>query len=476
MPRLHVLLLFAALLGVAPVSDADSQSLGLEFQQVDPLFARPVSIRHAGDGSGRLFVVQAKNALIQWFVDVPNPTVSTFLDLSDRVNSIQGEQGLLGLAFHPDYANNGYLYVNYTADLPNRTVISRFKVKDENPNEADPTSEFVILEIDQPKAIHNGGDLAFGPDGYLYIGMGDGGESSTSQDRTMLLGSMLRIDVDATQSGLNYAIPASNPYVGNALGYREEIWAYGFRNPFRFSITPEGVVWVGDVGEGEREEIDIVESGKNYGWPIMEGSECYNSQPCDQTGLELPIYDYDHSVGNTVTGGYVYRGSSSLLSGRYVFGDFGARKIFVLDQSVNPPVTELVTTDNPQVSGFGEDENGELYITSYFGEVGVLVQPLSINADTPTPVNGSSAAFQVFPAYPNPSNGEFLVPVYAARSASARVEVVDYLGRRVRLFEQPLQVGEQNLAIDLGNAAPGAYFVKVDVPGGAVSTMLSVVK
>lgn len=290
-------------------------------------FARPVDLQHAGDGSDRLFIVE-QAGVIRVFANTSSvATADTFLNIQNRVNDSGNEEGLLGLAFHPNFATNGYFYVNYTASNPRRTVVARYRVS-ANPNRADANSEFVLLTVNQPYENHNGGQLAFGPDGYLYIGMGDGGSGgdpqNNGQDRRGLLGDMLRIDVDNPAGGLNYGIPPDNPFVGNTSGYREEIYAYGFRNPWRFSFDfVTGWLWVGDVGQGSREEIDIVEKGLNYGWRIMEGKICYSpSSGCDQTGLALPIWDYGRSSGASITGGYVYRGSRvAPLAGAYVYGD-----------------------------------------------------------------------------------------------------------------------------------------------------------
>jgi glucose/arabinose dehydrogenase len=254
--------------------------------------------------------------------NVGNSTV--FLDIRDRV-LYGGEQGLLGLAFHPNYNSNGYFYIDYVADNPTRTVIARYSVSANNPNVADKNSEQVVLEISQPFSNHKGGQLAFGADGYLYIGVGDGGSegdpSGNGQNISTLLGKILRINVDSSSAGRNYSIPSDNPFVGNSLGYREEIYAYGLRNPWRFSFdSATGLLWVGDVGQDRFEEIDIGAKGKNYGWNIMEGSLCYNpSTDCNETGLELPIWNYTHDVGNAIIGGYVYHGSAlPSLIGDYV--------------------------------------------------------------------------------------------------------------------------------------------------------------
>ncbi len=267
----------------------------LTFNQPDGIFPDPTN-------SNRLFVIE-QAGVIKVFNNTQNASASSvFLDISSRV-LYGGEQGLLGLAFHPNYSQNGYFYVDYVADNPRRTVIARFSVSTNDANVADSNSQQVILEISQPFSNHKGGQLAFGPDGYLYIGVGDGGSegdpNGNGQNPSTLLGKILRIDVNTQSNGRNYSIPADNPFAGNTAGYREEIYAYGFRNPWRFSFdSATGALWVGDVGQDRVEEIDLVEKGKNYGWNTMEGTLCYNPPSgCNQTGLTLPIWNYTHDLG-----------------------------------------------------------------------------------------------------------------------------------------------------------------------------------
>ncbi|MGD2066724.1 MAG: PQQ-dependent sugar dehydrogenase, partial [Candidatus Bathyarchaeota archaeon] len=335
-------------------------------------FNRPVVICHAGDGSNRLFVV-AQQGEIYVFENTENvQNAKLFLDIKDSV-LFGGEQGLLGLAFHPNFSSNGFFYVDYTAENPRRTVIARFSVSQDNPDEGDMDSEQVILEVMQPYGNHNGGQIVFGPDGFLYISLGDGGSGGdplgNGQNRSTLLGSILRIDVDTPSEGIKYSIPADNPFVGNTQGYREEIYAYGLRNPWRFSFDPvTGWLWTGDVGQNRLEEIDIVEKGGNYGWNIMEGSQCYSpSEGCNSTGLELPLWEYGRDFGVSVTGGFVYRGSMLPdLVGAYVYGDFGSGRIWALEYSGvdEPDNRELVDTEL-SIASFGIDEANELYICAF---------------------------------------------------------------------------------------------------------------
>jgi glucose/arabinose dehydrogenase len=343
-------------------------------------FERPLDLQSPNDGTNRLFIVEQTGRI---FAFENTPTVNEsilFLDLSEKITSpeVRGnEEGLLGLAFHPDYEANGYFFVDYTTDSPRRTIISRFTVDTENPNTANPDSEKVILEIAQPYQNHNGGQLRFGPDGYLYIAMGDGGSAGdpqgNAQNLTTLLGAILRIDVNASDPGLNYSIPVDNPFVGNSNGYREEIYAYGLRNPWRFSFDAmTGALWVGDVGQNAIEEIDFVQAGGNYGWNIKEGDSCYNpAVGCNDTGLTDPIFQYHHDIGQCITGGFVYRGSSlPVLSGYYVYADYISGRIWSLNYTGNGSVnnTELFDT-NLRISSFGVDSQNEIYFLAFNGKI-----------------------------------------------------------------------------------------------------------
>jgi glucose/arabinose dehydrogenase len=363
-----------------PSPSSTSYSTEVAFPELS--FTRPVDLQHPGDGSNRLFVVEQSGIISVFENDSTVSERTTFLDIEDRVDNSHNEEGLLGLAFHPDYESNGYFYVNYTAADPNRTVISRFQVSPDDPNRADPDSELELLTFEQPYGNHNGGQLAFGPDGYLYIAVGDGGSGGDphehGQNRSTLLGSILRIDVNGQENGANYAIPNDNPFAGNEEGYREEIYAYGLRNPWRFSFDAEtGTLWAADVGQNAYEEINIIENGGNYGWNIMEGMHCFEpSSGCNREGLELPVWEYSRDQGVSVTGGFVYRGPSlPELAGTYIYADFGSANIWSLDAS-NPenPVNELLVQAEFPVSSFGVDQNNELYILGFDGQIHRLVE------------------------------------------------------------------------------------------------------
>jgi len=352
------------------VSGGDPASVRVELQPIASGLEAPLGITHGGDGSGRLLVLE-KSGRIR-VVKNNALTPMPFLDITDRVGSSQSEQGLLGLAFHPDFANNGFLYVNYT-DLQGDTVVSRFAVSGD-PDRADPASEMVLLTLPQPAANHNGGNLAFGPDGYLYIGTGDGGAAGdrfgNGQNGRTLLGAMLRLDVDGGQP---YAVPPDNPFVGDP-DVLDEIWALGLRNPWRYSFDRQtGDLYIADVGQNQYEEVNVQltdnSGGQNYGWPIMEATHCFpEDRACDPTGLTLPVTEYNHSQGCSVTGGYVYRGQEyPALTGIYLFGDYCSGRIWGLARGDGKwQVSELARVD-ARISAFGEDEAGELYLADLGG-------------------------------------------------------------------------------------------------------------
>jgi len=335
-------------------------------------FDDPVGVHHAGDGSNRIFVVEQEGR-IKVFDN--NPDVSSaemFLNITSIVDQDGGytEEGLLGLAFHPNYSENGYFYVNYTEHNPRRNVIARYSVSDNNPNEADYGSSEIILEVNQPYTNHNGGQMEFGPDdGYLYISFGDGGSAGDplghGQNLSTLLGSLIRIDVDNPSGGLNYGIPSDNPFIA-PMNARDEIYAYGLRNMWRFSFDLEtGFLWGADVGQYEYEEVNIIESGGNYGWNIMEGTSCYESQNCDSDGLEPPVWEYELYVNGvcSITGGYVYRGTNLWgLVGKYIYGDWCTGDIWALQYSDSGDhVNEDILDSDINITSFGVDQNNELF-------------------------------------------------------------------------------------------------------------------
>ncbi len=331
---------------------------------------KPLYITHSDDDSDRLYILEQRGVIR--VIQRENSLIKTFLDINDRVGSDASEQGLLGMAFHPEYDANSYFFVHYT-DTEGDTVISRFKAID--PDNADPASESVILTADQPYSNHNGGQIVFGPDGFLYIGLGDGGLAAdphgNAQSLKTLLGKILRIDINTEN---RYGIPMDNPFV-NQVEVRPEIWAYGLRNPWRFSFDRlTGDMYIGDVGQNNWEEIDFEakgsKGGANYGWNKMEGSHCFILL-CDSQDLTPPIFEYQHGDSAcSVTGGYVYRGSMNQLYSAYVYGDYCSGEIWALKRSsdVNWSNMLLIRTDL-RISSFGEDGSGELYVVDHKGAV-----------------------------------------------------------------------------------------------------------
>ncbi|MFB6286035.1 MAG: sorbosone dehydrogenase family protein [Candidatus Bipolaricaulia bacterium] len=348
----------------------------IELVQTTDGLDTPAYLTHAGDGSDRLFVVDQPGVIRVLANEQLRST--PFLDIRDRV-SFGGERGLLSVAFHPRFAETGRLYVNYTRASDGATVVAEYHVNDDG-SRVDPDSERVLLTVDQPFSNHNGGQLQFGPDGDLYVGMGDGGAGGdprdNGQDLSTLLGALLRIDVEP-QNGQPYGIPSDNPFVGQADA-RDEIFAYGLRNPWRFSFDRcTGDLFLADVGQNDWEEVDLIEAGGNYGWNVMEGNHCFRTADCDETGLERPIAEYSHSQGCSITGGYVYRGSDVPdLVGHYLFADFCSGRIWSTfpTESGEWTMNQLMDTDL-RISSFAEGPDGELYVIDIGGGVYQVTRP-----------------------------------------------------------------------------------------------------
>jgi glucose/arabinose dehydrogenase len=353
----------------APAGSFDPAAVALSLEPVVDGLTSPLAVTHAGDGSGRLFVAEQDGAIriVRDGALVDRP----FLDISDRISS-GGERGLLGLAFHPNFPTDPRVFVNYT-DPDGDTRVVSFAPDPSDPDRADLSSEIRLLFVDQPFANHNGGALAFGPDGYLYIATGDGGSGGDPQGNGQslgtLLGKILRIDVDKTEGDRHYAIPADNPFAGQA-GAQPEIFVYGMRNPWRMSFDrATGDMWIGDVGQGEWEEIDVVRSGtsgQNFGWNRMEGAHCFRpAEGCEESSLVPPVTEYGRDLGSTVIGGGVYRGTAQPgLVGGYVFADFGSGNVFLIDSAGDGPTEPVVALESgATISSFGEGEDSELYAT-----------------------------------------------------------------------------------------------------------------
>ncbi len=361
----------------APTAAIDPTTFTYSLEKIADNFRRPTHLTNAGDGSRRLFVVEQEGQI--WVIYDGQRLSEPFLDLRAQVGSRGNEQGLLSIAFHPQFANNGRFFVNYT-DRNGDTVVAEYRVSTDR-NRADPASARELLRIDQPAANHNGGLLLFGPDGYLYIGTGDGGGAGDPLDAGQrldaLLGKLLRIDVD---NGQPYTIPADNPFL-NRNGALPEIWAYGLRNPWRFTFDAvDNILFIADVGQNAWEEVNAVPAnaaGLNYGWRRMEGEQCYRPATCDPSGLVMPVavYPHDSAIGGcSVTGGEVYRGiRQPALIGVYFYADFCTGNLWALWRNTGEWRHALVARLNLQTTSFGLDEDGEIYLLDRAGGVYRLV-------------------------------------------------------------------------------------------------------
>ena len=426
-------------------------------------FNGPVFLTNAGDGTDRIFVIEQPGRIKVFPNSQSASNAMTFLDITDRVAYDGGEMGLLGLAFHPDYANNGYFYVNYTSDNPLRTIIARFQVTS-NPDSADKNSEFEILTFNQPYQNHNGGWMSFRPsDGYLYIGTGDGGSGGDPQNNGQsiytMLGKILRIDVDG---GTPYVIPATNPFYDSTGNVVREIYAWGMRNPWRSSFDPvTDWFWCGDVGQSEWEEIDIIENGKNYGWHVMEGFHCYSPPSgCDTTGKVLPIWEYTHNPECSITGGYVYRGPTvPELVGKYIYGDYCSSKIWALTyDGINPPTNELlVTATGSLITSFGVDQENELYFTSSDGNIYRFTPTI-----TGTEKINIPSGYSLEQNYPNPFNPSTMIRYKIAEESNVTITIFNILGKEVDTIANGVQQkGFYEKTWNAERFSSGVYYVKM---------------
>ena len=341
-------------------------------------FRRPVLLTNAGDGSNRIFVCSQQGQIHVFPNKSDVEEAEIFLEWEKKTvyKDQEFEEGILGLAFHPKFKSNGEFFMYYT-EVPHISVISRFKVSKDNPNKADPASEEQILRIPQPYWNHNGGTLAFGPDGYLYIGLGDGGAGNdphkNGQNPNTMLGKILRIDVDHQDAGKKYAVPKDNPWVGKA-GAATEAYAMGIRNTWRMSFDRQtGALWQADVGQDFWEEINLITKGGNYGWNLREGMHKFKEGSDAKPELIEPIWEYHHAIGKSITGGVVYRGKKvPELQGCYLYGDFVSGKLWALkydDKAKKVVANYILQGDNLPVMTYGEDESGEVYFTAPFGQI-----------------------------------------------------------------------------------------------------------
>lgn len=418
-------------------------------------FSSAIEITHANDS--RLFVVQ-QGGLIRILNSNGTVNATPFLNLSSLVSS-GGERGLLGLAFHPDYATNGYFFVNYTNTSGN-TVIARYSVNPSNPDIAN-TSATILMTISQPYSNHNGGSLKFGTDGYLYIGMGDGGSGGDPENRAQNintnLGKILRIDVNATSAPF-YTSPATNPYVG--IAGNDEIWAIGVRNPWKFSFNRlNGDLWIADVGQSNIEEINKVSNpltaGLNFGWRCYEGNVAYNTSGCAPIGtMTMPIAQYNHSQGCSITGGYVYTGTQfpNFLN-KYFFADYCENRIGYADTTTGAITYTPYFSGNNNFSSFGEDINGELYISN-----GNTIYKI-VDTSTASTTSFEKAGFSL---YPNPAKDSFTI-TNKGEITVLRVEFYDITGKLITTNNENFS---ETISIDISNLLSGVYIVNIVANNG----------
>ena len=446
-------------------------------------FPAPTDVRPANDGTNRMFVVQKGGTIRVFENDYQAATSKVFLDISYKVRTA-GEAGLLGLVFDPDYAVNGTFYIYYETKYPTHNIVSRMKVS-ADPDVADPNTEEILIDapqFDPGNAYHCGGQLAFGKDGYLYIAMGDNVNGPSAQDLTDLQGSILRIDVHVDPAPLgqpvfgapSYRIPENNPFALNTSGYRPEIFAYGFRNPWRFAIDPyTDEIWVCDVGQDTWEEIDLVRKGKNYGWPLMEGFECYPAGECDTTSkdLKLPLYAYSHDEGSAIVGGCRYWGSRlPELAGVFVFADYTSGIIWGLHyDGVGTPERFDLANGAPGMFTVGSGFDEDILMGSVNGQIYRLAR--IVTAVTSTPSRAHLAG-----NFPNPFNPSTTIRFVLGHAAHVRLDIVSIRGERVRQFELPgAQAGSHDVEwrgeTDRGSrVASGVYFCRLIVDGTAVDS------
>lgn len=458
------------------LSKAYAQVPELALEVFSEGYSEPIDIANCGDA--RLFIVERGGKI--WICDAQgNKSATPFLNITKRVNSNGGEQGLLGLTFHPNYANNGFFFVNYI-NSNGDTKIARFNVSANDPNQADPKSEKVLLKIEQPFENHNGGCLKFGPDGYLYIGMGDGGDGGDpfelAQDPGELLGKMLRIDVN---SSVPYTIPPTNPFL-NVAGHRPEIWALGLRNPFRWSFDRlTGDLWIGDVGQDKWEEVNLQaassDGGENYGWDCREGKHKFEPKNCDSTDfLTEPIANYKHDGSDcTVIGGYVYRGSQyPNMYGKYIYTDFcSGRFRTIFSEDGNWKNIIVLEGDPFEYVGFGEDAAGELYVADNAGgeickvtDVSMMLQKWTTGFET------SSVS-----VYPNPSNGQFTVSMQAnTNDEKFTLEIFNLMGQQLSTEVRDVTEGMNQWNLSFPHLSTGTYYLVIRSDEALMRTKISI--
>ena len=490
----------ACLLALGLAAPTVAQSVTFDNAFPNLTFTNPTGFFHPGDGSTLVFVTEQDGNLLVFDNDAAVVEPDTFLVLPEEIGS-GGERGFVGLAFHPDYATNGYVYTNYTVRSPRRQRISRWTRSATDPRKADPASEVIMYEGDEALenfSGHNGGSIAFGPpegpsgERYLYMTHGDGGSAGdptgNGQNLETLLGSIVRLSVDGSGTALDCAevgiatVPADNPFADGLGGDCDEIYAYGLRNPFRIAFDPvdNWTLWAGDVGQGSREEVDIIEAGANYGWAIMEGAGCFNPpMGCDMSGLTLPIHEFPHTQGRcAIIGGPVYRGALLPdLVGKYIFADYCQSSVWALDYDGQTATVEIIferILDFGNLSSFGTDADGELYAVSIFnGTIHKFRLTDVANEDNP---EARPPALTLTGSNPVRTSTTLRLSTLTDRPAS--LALFDVLGRRVAmLFEGTLRAGTpQTITVQTDGLAPGVYVARLEAGAITEALTLSVIR
>jgi len=435
-----------------------------------PFLYSPVEMQTPADETNRIFIIELKGRIIV-FQNDPNVSSSkVFLDITDKVPQGPNEMGVLGLAFHPDFQHNGFFYVNYLSyvDTQLTSFISRFQASPTNPDSALRSSEQILLTVPQPFTDHNGGHLAFGNDGYLYASFGDGGgwadPYNNGQSLTTYLGKILRINVDQELEGNHYSIPSDNPFISAPDSIKREIYAYGLRNPWKFSIDRStGTLWTGDVGFNNYEEVDTIKSGGNYGWRIMEGFHRSVDFGADTTTLVLPLYEYPHSLGAAVIGGYVYRGNLiPSLEGKYIYADYASSRIWALTYGGTTVSNRLLVDHDSTglaLSSFGEDQEENLYVLGISdGNIYQLISTLGVEDQSVHNEYSLRIDQNIIDSFKNDITCYFNLPF----DENISVAIVDVTGHIVRQeLNGKYERGKHSFNIDCRGLRNGMYFLQL---------------
>lgn len=448
-------------------------------------FATPTYSALIPDGTSRMIVLEQRGNI--WIFNPQNPgKTRTFWDGTKTVSQTGNEDGLLGCAFHPNFATNHYIYLSYTVGAsPWNSHIVRYECSVNKPDSIIPSTALDILTIPQPAGLYNhkGGCLQFGPDGFLYASFGDGGGGGdpfgNGQNRSVLLGKILRLDVDHEADGNHYAIPASNPFAANTQGFKKEIFSYGMRNTWRFSFDrTTGALWAGDVGQDAYEEIDTIVNGGNYGWNIMEGFHLYSGTWSDTGGMKLPVWEYPHTNGNNaIIGGYVYRGSAiPSLTGKYIYGDEGTGRVWALTIG-NDPITNQLLVDHsnasPAITSFVEDQNKEIYALGYNGRIYKLISTASVSTKETSANFSLSVDRNFLDEIHLITDVHFTLP----HNEHILISLVDITGREIqRCVESDKEEGRHSFQLNARSLANGMYFIKLTSSSGTLVQKISVMK